>query len=362
MAKSAQRDRDLPPHEDEDDIQTEPGMKQHDGGGIEIDLSKLPEEDKDDRKGKKGGEDREEEQPGALDTAAEDEDEDLRKRRREERRQRKEDRERRENELKTRLESSERQIAELKASQERGQIEGVKERIGSIEAEMQTLQRQYNEAKALKQEAYTKNDGKAIVEADEAMTAARERYQDLGGQRENIIRNVQAERARPKVSETLANSAKSFMADHKWYDLKGGDRDSAKVMSLDRKMAAEGWDPNTAGYWEELRERVKEEIPHRFDEDEEDRGDDRGERGRERQRDARDERDDERPRRRQTTGGSGREGGERGSANSFYLSAARVAALKEAGMWDDPAKRAKMIKTYKARDEVERKRRQQGGR
>ena len=33
-------------------------------------------------------------------------------------------------------------------------------------------------------------------------------------------------------------------------------------------------------------------------------------------------------------------------ANSITLSAERVRAIKEAGAWDDPAKRSKMIKAY----------------
>lgn len=340
QARRRTEDDDLPDHEQ---VREEPEDQPHDGGGVDIDLDTLPKDKKEEeRQTRKGGEARED---GGLERAQEtDEREDVRVRRRQERKDRKEDARRRETELKSRLETAERELAEVKTRQAQGEVQDVRESVSRIEGEMETLQRQYNEAKALKEKAYNDKDGKAAVEADEAMTAARERYNSLGGRREQIIANVEQSRRQPRVSQQLAQHAKSFMDEHDWYDAKGGDRDSAKVLSLDRKMAAEGWDPNTAGYWEELRERVKEDLPHRFD-DEDRREEDTRTRREER----------EQPRRRQTTGGSGREAGGRSGGNSFYLSAARVSALKEAGMWDDEAKRAKMIRTYKERDDKERR-------
>ena len=44
--------------------------------------------------------------------------------------------------------------------------------------------------------------------------------------------------------------------------------------------------------------------------------------------------------------GSSRESAPRGSGNSFVLEPEQVRAMKDAGMWDDAQKRAKMIKRY----------------
>jgi hypothetical protein len=48
--------------------------------------------------------------------------------------------------------------------------------------------------------------------------------------------------------------------------------------------------------------------------------------------------------------GSGRESAPSGRANEFRISPDRVAAMKEAGMWENPELRAKAIKKYAAWD------------
>lgn len=324
------REDDLPAHED---VHAE-----RDGGGVTVDLDALPGAKKEERGTKKGGEDRtaEHEETGALDALVEDRDPGIREKRREERKARKEERVRRERQIETENTELRERLAALEQGRAQDQQRGVRDTVGRLETEMETLQRQYEEAKKLKKTAYENKDGESAVSADEAMAAARERYNELNSQRSRIIVAAQSDERRPRVSEALQTNARKFMSDHDWYDIKGGDRDSAKVLALDRQLANEGWDPNTAGYWAELAERVKEEIPHRFEEDGA----------------VREEVDRERPRQRQRTGGADRDT-PANAGNTFYLSAARVAALKEAGMWEDPAKRAKMIRTYKTRDEQE---------
>lgn len=357
MARSQARRDDVEGIDDDLPPLGMPGGGREGDGGVTVDLDELPDgkekDKKDERRAKTGGEEREDETDvdGGLDRFQEEGDEALRERRRLERRERKEERQRRERELQTRLEATQRELAEVRARQERGEAADVRRTIGDLEREMRALEGKYAEAKAMKEQAFAKNDAKAVVEADEIMAQARDAYSEAGARREQIVagvRQAQVEAQRPKISQTLKEQAESFMSEHEWYDHRGGDRDSAKVIAIDRKMADEGWDPNTAGYWEELRERVKEELPHRFGR--------RATRGEERD-DPRDERGDDRPddreqRRRPITSGGSREGGGGGS-RTFYLSKDRVAALKEAGMWDDPAKRAKMIRTYKERDERE---------
>lgn len=347
MAKPQKRprdeDEDLPSHELPEDR-----PENRDGGGVTVDLDKLPDADKkkdEERGAKKGGEERiapeDREEEGALEQAESDEIRARRREEREERKQRKEDAKRRERELQARLDSTQRELQEVKEKQARGEVQDVRETVARIEGEMETLTRQYHEAKEIKKNAYEKQDGKTAVDADETMATARERYRQLGFQRDRILAETEEQQRRPRVSPQLVQHAKAFMAEHPWYDPKGGDRDSAKLLALDRQMGAEGWDPTTAGYWEELRERVREELPKRFEEGEE------GE-----------EREERKPARRQTTGGSSRDGGgERGSGNTFYLNSERVKALKDAGMWEDPVKRAKMIRRYKERDERERRER-----
>jgi len=226
--------------------------------------------------------------------------------------------------------------------------------VGNIDSELTSLERRYAEAKALKQRALENKDNlaaaevaKAAVDADEAMAAARERHQQLLWERGDIVVRANAEARRPKVSPELQRFAKEFTDDHPWYKPGSGDRDTEQVAALDRQMASEGWNPNRPGYWEELRDRVREKLPHRFKDDQRgDGGDDLD--------------NDPPPRRRQITGGSGREAGGGGGGTTFHLSRERVDALKEAGMWEDPVKRNKMIKIYRQRDLEAARQRQRG--
>lgn len=319
---------DMPPHEEV--------HSDAEGGGVTVNLDELPGAKKkgDERSTKKGGEERADDELADNESGLEaaDPSEERRTARRQERKARKEERVRREREIEAERDMLRERVASLEEGRAQDRVQDVRERVGRIESEMGTLQRQYDEAKKLKQTAYDNKDGASAVAADEAMAAARERYNELNSERARIVAAVQQSERQPRVSETLKQNAQAFMDEHDWYDIKGGDRDSARVLAIDRKMANEGWDPNTKGYWDELRERVREELPHRFEDNE--------------------RQDDDRPPTRQRTGGSERDT-PRGGGNTFHLSAARVAALKEAGMWDDPAKRAKMIRTYKARDDAE---------
>lgn len=55
-----------------------------------------------------------------------------------------------------------------------------------------------------------------------------------------------------------------FLADHDWVNPQGGDVDSDIVIRLDKEIAAEGYDPNTAEYFDELRDRAQRYLPHHF--------------------------------------------------------------------------------------------------
>ena len=93
-------------------------------------------------------------------------------------------------------------------------------------------------------------------------------------------------------------------------------------------MAEEGWNPKTPQYWEELDNRLQKYLPHRYTGGA-----------------------DERPvqrRPRNFVTGSGRESASSSSLgkNQFALTRDQVQAMKDAGMWDDPERRAKMIRRY----------------
>jgi hypothetical protein len=117
------------------------------------------------------------------------------------------------------------------------------------------------------------------------------------------------------------------MERNSWYKPNGGDMDSDIAKKIDESLVKEGWNPNESDYWEELDNRLQKYMPHRYNDDM-----------------------DVRPsvkRPRSVVTSTGRES-VNGTSNrtQFVLDPEKVRAMKDAGMWDDPAKRAKMIKRY----------------
>jgi hypothetical protein len=118
------------------------------------------------------------------------------------------------------------------------------------------------------------------------------------------------------------------MENNSWYDPNGRDPDSKVALTIDQALAEEGWDPKTGEYWEELENRLQRYLPHRYT----------GETN---------EAPASRPKPRSVITSSGRESASSaGGKNTFTLSPDQVRAMKDAGLWDDPEKRARMIRRY----------------
>ena len=59
-----------------------------------------------------------------------------------------------------------------------------------------------------------------------------------------------------------------FQRDFDWYNPRDPrDLDSKIVLQLDNAIAAEGFEPGTDDYWDELRDRMTRYLPHRFEQD-----------------------------------------------------------------------------------------------
>lgn len=297
-----------------------------------------------DRDTKKGGEQRKKDGEGDEDLGIDarsaleadgDANEEVRKRRREERKRREEARRAREEEKDERIARLEGTVSTLLGDRSAQQEGNLRQAYEDAEAEKRRLVSTYEEAKALKEKAFKDQDAKGIVDADEIMQNARERFASLS-QQQNRILSVAKEREnrqQQQVHPNVEQGAKKFMKDNPWYDPAGGDRQSARTLAIDKQMFREGWDPRTPGYWEELQARVEDEGLG-------------GKKGQRREREERDddEREERGQRRRQYTGSGGGHGG--GEGGAVRIPAAYVANLKEAGMWEDPAQRKKMIKKY----------------
>lgn len=174
------------------------------------------------------------------------------------------------------------------------------------------------------QQATTSGDGKAMAEAQEMWYETRRKIEALRNlkQRASQVTQQQQGAANPKVTR-LANG---WMERNDWYDPSANDEDTAIAKVIDRKLTEEGWDPASEDYWQELDRRLQKRLPHRYTDS-----------------------NDDSPRRsrpRSVVTGSGREFGGGSSRSTFTLSAEQVRAIKEAGMWEDPQARARIIKRY----------------
>lgn len=208
---------------------------------------------------------------------------------------------------------------------------------GSEMAQLETAERQmttaYNKLREINQQAIERADGKTATEAQERMFQLRQKMEQI----QNVKQAMHQREARPQpLDPRLVSNAEAWMSDNKWYDPSGKDADSAVVLTLDNRLAQEGWDPRTPEYWDELDKRARKYLPHKYNSGYNSNQSNRGSRG-------------------VPVAGSSRNDGGSSSSTSYRLSPDRVQALKDAGLWDDPQARSEAIKRYQKFDKEQRK-------
>ena len=175
-------------------------------------------------------------------------------------------------------------------------------------------------------EATTAGDGEAAVAAQEALYDARQKVEQLGRLTHQADRPADNS---PRIDPGVQRHAAQWIDRNGWYKPDLSDTDSRIAKVIDEDLVKEGWNPGTADYWDELDSRLQKRLPHRYNE-------------------SSDRRDSPNRTPRNTVGSSGREASAAygGTNRTFTLTAEQVRAMKDAGMWDNPEKRAKMIKRY----------------
>ena len=177
-------------------------------------------------------------------------------------------------------------------------------------------------------EATSAGDGESAVKAQEALYESRQQLDNLARLRK------QAEQAGKAPAQTIDPSvqrnASTWIDRNGWYKPDLSDTDSKIAKQVDEVLTKEGWNPSDPDYWDELDNRLQKYLPHRYN--------------------GADKRESSQRTPRNTVGSSGREASAAygGTNRTFTLSAEQVRAMKDAGMWDNPERRAKMIKRYAA--------------
>ena len=189
--------------------------------------------------------------------------------------------------------------------------------------EDQELRLQY--AKMKISEAASASDGHAMAEAQEMMYEARRQMEALTNFKKAAVepRQTQGNVPDPRLQRLAAN----WMERNDWYDPNGRDTDSKIAKQIDETLVSEGWDPTSPDYWNELDNRLHKYLPHKYNDNTDVRS------------------STKRPRSVVTSSGRESVNGST-NRNTFVLKPEQVRAMKDAGFWDDPEKRSKMIKRY----------------
>lgn len=243
----------------------------------------------------------------------------IRERRREERkhrknlqREKKSDAERELAALRAQVQRQQEDLLSLQSMQSGAQLAQVDQAINQATVRYQQLQQALADAVA-------RQDGATVVRAQEEMWRARQDYEQLT----NFKRQATVAQSQPRpLNPMLVNHAQEFLGKHKWYNgPQSADPDSKILSALDNSLAAEGWDATTKEYWQELETRAAKYLPHRM--------------GKAQKR---------------SPVADGGQGSNVNSPRPTVISAERVKAMKDAGIWDDLERRNKMIKRYQEMD------------
>lgn len=202
-------------------------------------------------------------------------------------------------------------------------------RVTELDNRITTAQQEAETYDQIFGKAITAKNGDDARAAAAIRDAAKQRAWEAHQEKQQLLHQAKQQPAAPPAYQPLADQ---FMADNPWYDHTGRDKDSKIVNDIDAAVAKE-YIPTSEAYWNELRRRVQKNLPHRFSQDVSTDDDDQG--GQQRQ-----------VTRKQgpPTGGSSRSNSS--TTTQITLSPERVAAMKEAGAWDDPVLRKRMAKSY----------------
>lgn len=195
----------------------------------------------------------------------------------------------------------------------------------SIDARYQQVLNEVRQAEHIMARAAEAGNGDDMIAAmrirDEAMAAA----QQLQASKQQVAQ-VREQVARPQVDPRVTNYAAEWVSANPWYDPNGRDEDSRITKAIDDGLVREGYNPASRTYWEELTRRVAARI-----------GDDDGAA-------------EARPKRKAPPTGTGREHAPASTRKEVYVTPERKAAMIEAGIWDDPVARTRVLKAYQEYD------------
>lgn len=198
--------------------------------------------------------------------------------------------------------------------------------VQSLEQRLAKAVNDVRQAEAIIAKATEAGNGEDVVAAMRIRDQAIAEAQQLDVAKRQFEQARQQASAPPAANPAVVNYAREWMQANPWYDPQGRDRDSALTKAIDNELAAEGYNPSSREYWEELTARVADAL-----------GEDEAPA-------------QTKPRRKGPPTGNTREHAPVSTKKEIYVTPERKQAMIEAGVWDDPVMRQRYLKAYQAYD------------
>lgn len=230
-------------------------------------------------------------------------------------------RQRREAQAKLERDYSAERAARIALEERIARLEGttIDSRKQDIDEKISAAKRKIADAEIIHARAIEAGNGDDAVEAMRLRDEARDAERFLAAQKQQLDRP-----APPTIDARAKSLSDSWKSANPWYD--GQSEESLIVNALDNRLAAEGYDPRTEGYWSELTRRAAKRLGAAEV--------------------ARKTPPADPARKTPPPLGATREHAPPSTRREVYVTPERKQAMQEAGIWDDPAKRARMLRTY----------------
>jgi len=250
----------------------------------------------------------------------------IREARREERKLKKELKRQREISAKNKITALERRNAELAERLAKVENTAVSYQFAQLDKSIEDEAARVEYAKLKLLQATQANDANSQIEYLEELTEAKQRLQQAQYYKKQQVEQAKAPKQNvpTPIATEVQQLATKWLKKNSWYDPQARDTDSRIAKVIDQELVADGWDPSDGEYWEELDNRLKSRLPHRYAS----KGNKEGKRS-------------------AGPTASSRVATESSmKLGSIRLSPERVQAIRDAGAWDDVEKRNKMIRAY----------------
>jgi len=209
-------------------------------------------------------------------------------------------------------------------------VEGnaLNQNAAGVTQQMQQALAEARQAEVIMARAIEAGNGEDVTAALRLRDEARDRANQLAAYKERVEAAAKQAVA-PRVDPRVQSYAQQWLEANPWYDPSARDEDSAVTKAIDDRMVRDGWDPASPEYRHELTRRVAERINTASDNDG----------GSERT-----------PRRKAPPTGNTREFAPTSTRNEVVVTPERKQAMIDAGAWDDPVARKRLLKAYQEYD------------